>query len=75
MADLETPCFVLDAARLRRNLETAARVRAEAGCKILLATKAFALPAAFPLMRDYLDGTTATGEHEALLGSRRRKPT
>jgi carboxynorspermidine decarboxylase len=68
MADLETPCFVLDAARLRRNLETAARVRAEAGCKILLATKAFALPAAFPLMRDYLDGTTATGEHEAQLG-------
>ncbi|MGE5513400.1 MAG: carboxynorspermidine decarboxylase, partial [Bacteroidota bacterium] len=34
----------------------------------LLATKAFALPAAFPFMRDYLDGTTASGEYEARLG-------
>ena len=66
---LPTPCFVLDLARLRRNLETAARVRREAGCKILLATKAFALPAVFPIMRDYLDGTTASGEQEARLGA------
>jgi carboxynorspermidine decarboxylase len=64
----QTPCFVLDTARLRQNLETAKRVREEAGCKILLATKAFAMPAAFPLMRDYLDGTTASGEQEAIMG-------
>lgn len=50
-------------------METAARIRREAGCKILLATKAFALPAAFPLMRDDLDGTTASGEQEARLGA------
>jgi len=67
--NLPTPCFVLDAARLRANMETAARIRREAGCKILLATKAFALPAAFPLMRDHLDGTTASGEHEVRLGA------
>ena len=66
---IPTPCFVLDVARLRRNLETAQRVRTEAGCKILLATKAFALPAVFPMMRDYLDGTTASGEQEAQLGA------
>ena len=66
---IPTPCFVLDMARLRRNLETAQRVRLEAGCKILLATKAFALPAVFPMMRDYLDGTTASGEQEAQLGA------
>ena len=65
---LPTPTFLLDLARLRANLETAARIRAEAGCKLLLATKAFALPAAFRFMRDYLDGTTASGEHEAILG-------
>ncbi|KJS27033.1 MAG: carboxynorspermidine decarboxylase [Hyphomonadaceae bacterium BRH_c29] len=63
-----TPCFVLDVARLRKNLETAKRVREEADCKILLATKAFAMPAVFPMMRDYLDGTTASGEHEAIMG-------
>lgn len=66
---IPTPCFVLDMPRLRSNLETAQRVRAEAGCKILLATKAFALPAVFPMMRDYLDGTTASGEQEARLGA------
>lgn len=66
---LPTPCFVLDLARLRANLETAAHIREAAGCKILLATKAFALPAAFPMMRDYLDGTTASGEQEAQLGA------
>lgn len=64
-----TPYFLLNAARLRQNLETAQRIRDEAGCKILLATKAFALPAAFPLLRNYLDGTTASGEYEAQLGA------
>ena len=66
---LPTPCFVLDMARLRANLELAKRVREDAGCKILLATKAFAMPAAFAFMRDYLDGTTASGEQEAQLGA------
>lgn len=66
---LPTPCFVLDMARLRANLETAQKIRQEAGCQILLATKAFALPAAFYMMRDYLDGTTASGEQEARLGA------
>jgi len=65
---IPTPVFVLDVARLRTNLETAQRVRETAGCKILLATKAFAMPAVFPMMRDYLDGTTASGEHEAIMG-------
>ncbi|MEH6693805.1 MAG: carboxynorspermidine decarboxylase [Hyphomonas sp.] len=66
---IKTPAFVLDVARLRTNLETAQRVREEADCKVLLATKAFAMPAVFPMMRDYLDGTTASGEHEAIMGA------
>lgn len=70
MTEIQTPCFVLDVARLRKNMETAQRVRAEADCKVLLATKAFAMPAAFPIMRDYLDGTTASGEQEAIMGAR-----
>ena len=69
MPDFHTPAFVLDATRLRANLETAQRVRVAAGCKMLLATKAFALPEIFPMMRDYLDGTTASGEFEARMGA------
>ena len=65
---IATPAYVLDEAALKRNLATAARIKKETGCKILLATKAFALPAAFPLMRETLDGTTASGEYEARMG-------
>ncbi len=65
---IATPSYVLDMAALKRNLARAAEIKREAGCKILLATKAFALPAAFPVMREVLDGTTASGEYEARLG-------
>ena len=65
---IRTPAYVLDVAALKRNMTTAARIRREAGCKILLATKSWAMPDAFPLIRDALDGTTASGEYEARLG-------
>jgi carboxynorspermidine decarboxylase len=65
---IATPAYVLDVAVLKRNLQRAGEIKRETGCKILLATKAFALPAAFPLIRDVLDGTTASGEYEARLG-------
>ncbi|MDX2201352.1 MAG: carboxynorspermidine decarboxylase [Hyphomicrobiaceae bacterium] len=68
-AEMRTPAYVLDAAKLAANMATAARLRHEAGCKVLLATKAWAMPAAFPLMRDHLDGTTASGEYEARMGA------
>src|SRR6185436_4042249 len=66
--DIRTPAYVLDVAALKRNLATAARIKRESGAKVLLATKAWAMPAAFPIMRDILDGTTASGEYEARLG-------
>jgi carboxynorspermidine decarboxylase len=67
-AGIHTPAYVLDVASLKRNLATAARLKSETGIKMLLATKAWAMPAAFPLMRDTLDGTTASGEYEARMG-------
>ena len=67
-ADVRTPAYVLGVAALKRNLDKAACIKRESGCKILLATKAWAMPAAFPLMRDVLDGTTASGEYEARMG-------
>jgi carboxynorspermidine decarboxylase len=66
--DIETPVYILDETALAKNLTTAERIKKETGCKILLATKAFAFPAAFPMMREVLDGTTASGEYEARLG-------
>ena len=67
-ASMATPAYVLDVTALKRNLATAARIKNESGAKILLATKAWAMPAAFALMRDTLDGTTASGEYEARMG-------
>jgi carboxynorspermidine decarboxylase len=66
--DMRTPAYVLDEAALARNLATAAHIKRETGCKMLLATKAFALPIAFPMMRDVLDGSTASGLYEARMG-------
>lgn len=66
--DIATPAYVVDVAKLQANMRAADRIRREAGAKVLLATKAFAMPAAFPFMRDHLDGTTASGVYEAKLG-------
>lgn len=65
---MRTPAYVLDVAALKRNLATVARIKREAGCKVLLATKAWAMPVAFPMMRETFDGTTASGEYEARMG-------
>ncbi len=68
-AQMQTPAYVLDMAALKRNLATVDRIRRESGAKVLLATKAWAMPAVFPMMRAHLDGTTASGEYEARMGA------
>lgn len=65
---LDTPCYVLDQTLFRRNGEILKRVQDETGAKILLAQKAFACFGLYPLLRDYLVGTAASGLHEARLG-------
>ena len=67
-ANIRTHAYVLDEAALARNLATAARIKRETGATILLATKAFAMPAAFPMMAAVLDGSTASGLYEARMG-------
>ena len=65
---LRTPCYVIDEAVLRKNLECLKQVKEQAGCHILLATKAFANYKTFPLIGQYLDGVTSSSLHEARLG-------
>lgn len=65
---VETPCYVIDEKQLRKNLELLKYVREKAGCKILLAQKAFSAYATYPLIAQYLDGCTASGIFEAQLG-------
>lgn len=63
-----TPYFLVDEERLVKNLELLKLVSEQAGCKILLAQKAFSMFYAYPLLRNYLAGTTASGLYEARLG-------
>ena len=65
---LPTPCYVVDEARLIKNLELLQRVQQEADCHILLAQKCFSMFRLYPLMGEYLAGTTASGIYEARLG-------
>ena len=65
---LPTPCYVVDEARLNKNLELLRPVQQEAGCHILLAQKCFSMFRLYPLMGEYLAGTTASGIFEARLG-------
>lgn len=64
---IPSPCFVLDEARLRKNLELIAGVQREAGVRIILAFKGFAMWSAFPIVREYVQGATASSLHEARL--------
>ena len=68
MEQLRTPYFLVEEKSLLHNLEILKRVQEEAGCKILLAQKAFSMFYAYPLIRKYLTGTTASGLYEARLG-------
>ena len=47
-AELRTPAFVVDEGLLKRNLELLADVARRAGCKILLAQKAFSMYRVLP---------------------------
>lgn len=65
---IRTPYFLVDEARLLKNLSCLKSVMERTGCKILLAQKAFSMFSCYPLIREYLSGTTASGLYEARLG-------
>lgn len=65
---LPTPCYVVDAALLERNLQLLARVQQESGAKVLLALKGFAMYHFAPMISSYLSGVCASGLYEAKLG-------
>lgn len=64
---LPCPAFILSESRLRRNLQLMQRVQQESGADIILAFKGFAMWRAFPLVREYLPGATASSLYEARL--------
>ncbi len=65
---LRTPCYIVQKAKIKENLEILHSVMEETGCKILLAQKAFSMYSLYPLISKYLSGTAASGLYEAKLG-------
>lgn len=63
-----SPCFVVDAAAVERNLSVLAEVSERSGAHVLSALKAFSMFALAPMVRQYLGGTCASGIYEARLG-------
>lgn len=68
MTVIQTPFYLIDKAKLLRNMDVIDRLRAGSGAKALLALKCFATWSAFDLMRDHMDGTTSSSLYELRLG-------
>ncbi|MBM6737082.1 carboxynorspermidine decarboxylase [Faecalicatena fissicatena] len=66
---IHTPCYIVQERALKENLEQLAGLARETGCRILLAQKAFSMFRVYPLIGNYLAGTTASGLYEARLGA------
>ncbi|MCQ2534133.1 MAG: carboxynorspermidine decarboxylase [Clostridia bacterium] len=65
---IPTPSYVIDEAKLIKNLEILKDVEDSTGAHILLAQKAFSNFCVYPLIGKYISGTTASGIYEARLG-------
>ncbi|MFC3174220.1 carboxynorspermidine decarboxylase [Novosphingobium bradum] len=64
---VDSPAFVVDAARLRANLRVLADVGERSGAKVLGALKAFSMWSVAPIIGEYLDGVCTSGLWEARL--------
>ena len=64
---IPSPCYVMEEALLRRNLQLIRSVEERAGVSIILAFKAFALWRSFPIVREYIGYSTASSVSEARL--------
>ena len=69
LSRVDSPAFVVDAARLRANLRVLADVGERSGAKVLAALKAFSMWSTAPIIGEYLDGVCTSGLWEARLAS------
>lgn len=67
VSQIPSPCYVLEEAKLLKNLALLDHVQQQAGVTIILALKGFSMFSAFPIIRPYLKGTTASSLFEAML--------
>ncbi len=69
LSRVDSPAFVVDAAKIRANCQILADIRDQAGCKVFAALKAFSMFSTAPIIGEYLDGVSTSGLWEARLAS------
>lgn len=62
-----SPCYVMEERLLRKNLELIKSVSNRTGVEIILAFKAFAMWKSFPIIREYIEHSTASSVAEVEL--------
>ncbi|NDV90257.1 carboxynorspermidine decarboxylase [Alteromonas sp. 345S023] len=67
--DIPSPCYVLEEAKLIKNLTLMKRVQEESGARIILALKGFSMWSCFDIVKQYLHGATASSVWEAKLAA------
>lgn len=75
LSQIKTPAYVIDERKMTNNLKILDRVQRESGAKILLAQKAYSVYQTYPLIAQYLTGTTSSGLFEARLAHEEFKCT
>ncbi len=65
---IQTPFYLIDRAKLSRNMAIMDQLRQGSGAKTLLALKCFATWPVFDQMRAHMDGTTSSSLYELRLG-------
>lgn len=66
-SSIPSPCYVLEESKFRKNLELIAAIADKTGAEFILAFKAFSMWSAFPIVREYVKGATASSVFEAQL--------
>lgn len=67
LKDAPSPAYVVNLDSLTENCRLLHQISERSGAKILLALKGYACFSTFPIIQQYLSGTTSSGLHEALL--------
>lgn len=65
--DIPSPCYVCEESKLKTNLALMQHVQEQSGASIILALKGFAMWSTFGLVKQYLQGCTASSVWEARL--------
>lgn len=67
ISKVPSPCYVMEEQLLRNNLELIKSIKERAGVEIILAFKAFAMWKSFPIIREYVQYSTASSVSEVQL--------